>query len=102
LARQIIVPTRNIAVRLGDNAQFDGIECGFYQNLGLWSLCLGRVDAAEAVGKLIVSRCDAAVDLEVAKHALDAVALTVEEFAVTDHCRAVGLRLKIASLHLAI
>jgi hypothetical protein len=77
LARQIIVPTRNIAVRLGDNAQFDGIKRGFYQNFGLWSRCLGRVNAEEAVGELIVSRCDGAVDLEVAKHALDAVTLTV-------------------------
>ena len=32
----------------------------------------------EAVGQLVVACCDGAVDLEVAEHALDAVALLVE------------------------
>lgn len=34
--------------------------------------------AEETVGKLVVSGCDGAVDLEVAEHALDAIALPVE------------------------
>ena len=34
--------------------------------------------AEEAVGKLVVAGGDGAVDLEVAEHALDAVALLVE------------------------
>ena len=39
----------------------------------------GEMDhSEEAVGQLVVSGCDGAVDLELSKHALDAVALLVE------------------------
>lgn len=38
----------------------------------------GEMDhAEEAIGQLIVAGCDGAVDLEMTKHALDAVALLV-------------------------
>ena len=42
--------------------------------------------ACRAVGELAVSCSDGAVDLEVTEHALDAVALTVNLFAVADRC----------------
>lgn len=41
---------------------------------------------------MIVSRCNCAVDLEVAEHPLDAVALAIETLAVADRCNAVGFR----------
>lgn len=45
----------------------------------------GDVDhAEEAVGKLVVAGGDGAVDLEVAEHALDAVALLVERPVMLD------------------
>jgi hypothetical protein len=43
----------------------------------------------EAVGELVVAGGDSSIDLEVADHALDAVALAVEAFAVADHYLAV-------------
>lgn len=39
---------------------------------------------------MVISRGDGAVDLEMAEHALDAIALAVEAFAVADHCDAIG------------
>lgn len=45
----------------------------------------GKVDhAEEAVGQLIVSGGDRTVDLEVAEHALDAIALLVERPVMLD------------------
>ena len=45
----------------------------------------GEVDhAEEAAGKLVVAGGDGAVDLEVAEHALDAVALSVERPVMLD------------------
>jgi hypothetical protein len=41
---------------------------------------------------LIVSRGDGTIDLEVAEHPFDTVALTVEALAVADRCGAVGFR----------
>ena len=41
---------------------------------------------------MVVSRCDGAVDLEVAEDAFDAVALPVETFVITDHDFSVRLR----------
>ncbi len=46
----------------------------------------------ETFGELIVSCCDGAVDLEVAEHALDAVALPIEAFVPSDRGLAVGFR----------
>ena len=43
-----------------------------------------------AVSELVVSRGDGTVDLEMAEHALDAIALAVEAFAVADRCGAIG------------
>ena len=40
--------------------------------------------AEEATGQLVVAGSDGAVDLEMTEHALDAIALTVETFAVAD------------------
>ena len=41
---------------------------------------------------MIIARCDSAVYLEMADHALDAVALAIEALAVVNRCCAVGLR----------
>ena len=45
--------------------------------------------AEEAVGQLVVSGGDGAVDLELAEHALDAVALLVECPVMLDFCATV-------------
>ena len=45
----------------------------------------GEMDhAKEAIGQLIVSGCDGSVDLELAEHALDPVALLVERAVMLD------------------
>ena len=47
--------------------------------------CAGEVDhAEEADSQLVVARCDGAVDLLLAEHALDAVALFVERSVMLD------------------
>ena len=52
---------------LGGVDKFEPVSCG------------GEMDhAEEAVGQLIVAGCDGAIDLEMAEHTLDAVALLVE------------------------
>ena len=50
----------------------------------------GEMDhAEEAVGQLVVAGGDSAVDLQVAEHALDAVALLVERPVILDSAAAV-------------
>ncbi len=49
-------------------------------------------DIEEGPGKLVVSGCDGSVDLEVADHALDAIALTIDTAVPADHARAVRAR----------
>ena len=50
----------------------------------------GEVDhAEEATGQLIVSGCDGAVNLELAEHAFDAIALLVERPVIVDFRTAV-------------
>lgn len=52
--------------------------------------CCGEMDhAEEAVGQLIVSGRDSAVDLEMAEHAFDAIALLVERLVIVDFYAAV-------------
>lgn len=47
--------------------------------------CSGEIDhAEEAAGQLVIAGRDSAVDLEVAEHALDAVAVLVERSVVLD------------------
>ncbi|MDR6147826.1 hypothetical protein QE363_003619 [Sphingomonas sp. SORGH_AS870] len=47
--------------------------------------CRGEVDhAEEAAGQLVVASGDGAVDLKVAEHALNAVALLVERLVMLD------------------
>lgn len=46
----------------------------------------------ERSGQLVVARCDGAVDLEVADHALDAVPLAVDPLVPADDSLAVGFR----------
>jgi hypothetical protein len=43
-------------------------------------------NAEEALGELIVSRGDCAIDLEMAEHSFDAVSLALEALAVADRC----------------
>ncbi|SNS87344.1 hypothetical protein SAMN06295912_12053 [Sphingomonas laterariae] len=58
---------------LGDVDKFEPVSGG------------GEMDhAEEAAGKLVVARRDGAIDLEVAEHALDAVALLIERAVVFD------------------
>ena len=46
----------------------------------------------EGAGELVVAGCDGAVDLEVADHPLDAVALAIEQLVPGDVCGAVRAR----------
>lgn len=46
----------------------------------------------ERSGELVVARCDGSADLEVADHALDAIALAVDPLVPADNSLAVGFR----------
>ena len=48
--------------------------------------------AEECLGELVVSGSDGTVDLEVPEDALDAIALAVEAFTVSDRHLAIGFR----------
>jgi len=62
-----------MAKLLGGVDKFEPVPCG------------GEMDhAEEAAGELVITGGDGAVDLEVAEHALDAVALLVERPVMLD------------------
>ena len=53
------------------------------------SVCRDLDHAEEGFGELVVSGCDGAIDFQVSEHALDAVALLLENLVVLDFHAAV-------------